>query len=163
MLTKERTAAIARKGGSRPHGPVAVEGKSRSSRSVTSNGGRATALLLILPPHSARSGNEARQGFCRVLDPLIARYRPADEIEMHIVREMADYQWTIMHNKQLETAIFNRERIHAAAHEGLIGNRTLLELRKDTQNCHRTVALLERRLRDLQKYWAAAAPGLMRA
>jgi hypothetical protein len=176
MLSKERKAEIARENGAKSKGPVTPEGKSRSRRNAITHGERASALKFIIPPHSACLGNELRQGFYRLLDQLIAKYRPADEIEMQIVREMADYNWKSIRNKQMETAIFNRElirqaariqpsmpelrdiEISVAAHEALTGNRTILELRRDTQVCLRTLSLLQRRLRELQKNWAPAAP-----
>lgn len=136
----------------------------------------ARALKLVVPPHSACLANEERQGFYKLLDNLIAKYRPADEAEQLIVREIADFQWKANRNKQLETAIYNRElmrqaprtpgtmpelrdlEIAVAAQEALTGNKTIAELRKDTQVCLMAIARLQRRLKDMQKTWPAAAP-----
>jgi hypothetical protein len=120
--------------------------------------------------------SEVRQTFHKLLNELTAKYRPADDSEMQIVREIADYHWKSMRNKQMETAIFNRElirqahiakpsipelrdlEISIATQEALTGNRTIIELRKDTQGCLRAINQLQRRLRDLQKYPAPAGP-----
>jgi len=176
MLTKEQKAQIARENGAKSKGPVTPEGKEHSRRNAITHGERAATLKLIIPPHSACLANEARQAFYTMLDQLIAKYRPADETEMQIVREIADYHWKSTRNKQMESAIFNRElirqahtiqpsipelrdlEISVAAQEALTGNRTIAELRKDTQICLRAVSVLQRRLRDLQKHWPPAAP-----
>jgi hypothetical protein len=176
MITKERKAQIARENGAKSQGPVTAEGKEKCARNAITHGERAHALKLIVPPHSACLANEDRQAFYKLYDSLTAKYRPADETEQALVREIVDFQWKSMRNKQIESAIFNRElmrqairtpgsipelrdiEISIAAQEALTANRTVAELRKDTQLCLRAVTQLQRRLLHLQKNWAAAAP-----
>jgi hypothetical protein len=176
MISKERKAEIARENGAKSKGPVTPEGKEKCARNAITHGERAQALKLIIPPHSACLANEDRQAFYKLYDNLTAKFRPADETEQALVRELVDFQWKSIRNKQMETAIFNRElmrqatrtpgsipelrdiEISIAAQEALTGNRTIAELRRDTQLCLRAIALLQRRLKELQKNWPAAAP-----
>jgi hypothetical protein len=176
MISKERKAEIARENGARSKGPVSPGGKEKCARNAITHGERAQALKLIVPPHSACLANEDRQAFYNLYDNLTAKYRPSDETEQALVREIVDFQWKSTRNKQMETAIFNRElmrqatrtpgsipelrdiEISIAAQEALTGNRTIAELRKDTQLCLRAIAQLQRRLKELQKTWPAATP-----
>ena len=176
MITKDRKAEIARENGAKSKGPTSEAGKEKCARNAITHGERAQALKLIIPPHSACLANEDRQAFYKLYDNLIAKYRPADETEQGVVKEIVDFQWKSMRNKQMESAIFNRElmrqgtrtpgsipelrdlEISIAAQEALTGNKTIAELRKDTQLCLRIIAQLQRRLKELQKTWPAAAP-----
>lgn len=171
-----KKAEIARQNGAKSKGPVSAEGKERSKRNAITHGERATALKLIVPPHSACLANEDRQAFYRLYDSLTAKYRPADGAELALVREIADFQWKIDRNKQMESAIYNRElvrqgarivgsipelralEISIAAQEALTGNRTVAELRRDTQQNLRAINQVQRRLLQLQKHWPATAP-----
>ena len=172
-MDPQKKAEIARANGAKSKGPVSAEGKEHSKRNAITHGQRATLLKLIVPPHSACLANEDRQAFYKLFDSLNTKYRPADESEMAIVREIADYQWKNTRNKQMESAIFNRElmrqgariagslpelrdlEISIAAQEALTGNRTIAELRKDSQQNLRAINLLQRRLLQLQKQWPA--------
>jgi hypothetical protein len=176
MITPERKSQIARENGAKSKGPATPEGKEKCARNAITHGERAQALKLLVPPHSACLANEDRQAFYKLFDNLIAKYRPADDTEMQVVREIADFQWKSTRNKQIESALFNRElmrqatripgslpelrdlEISLAAHEALTANRTIAELRKDTQLCLRAISHLQRRLLQLQKSWPAAAP-----
>jgi hypothetical protein len=176
MLTPEQKAQIARENGAKSKGPVTEEGKEHSKRNAITHGHRATVLKLIVPPHSACLANEDRQAFYKLFDMLTAKYRPADETELTIIREIAEFQWKINRNKQLEAALYNRElmrqatrtpgslpelrdlEISIAAQEALTGNRTIAELRKDTQTGLRAISHLQRRLAQLQKTWPGADP-----
>jgi hypothetical protein len=176
MITADRKAQLARENGAKSKGPVTEKGKQTCARNAITHGERAQALKLIVPPHSACLANEDRQAFYKLYDNLTSKYRPADETELALVREMADFQWKSTRNKQIESAIFNRElmrqgprtpgsipelrdlEISLAAQEALTGNRTIAELRKDTLVCLRAITQLQRRLLQLQKNWPAAAP-----
>ena len=175
-MTKERKAEIARINGAKSKGPITDAGKDQSKRNAITHGQRATALKLLVPPHSACLANEDRQAFYKLYDILTAKYRPSDDAELLLTREIADFQWKLTRNKQVESAIFNREllrqaarvipsmpelrdlEITVAAHEALTGNRTIFELRKDTQLCLRSLNQLQRRLLQLQKNWPASNP-----
>ena len=171
-----KKAEIARQNGAKSKGPISIAGKEHSKRNAITHGERATALKLIVPPHSACLANEDRQAFYKLFDSLTAKYRPADDAEMSLVREIADFQWKITRNKQMESAIYNRElmrqgaritgslpelrdlEISIATQEALTGNRTIAELRKDTQQNLRAINHLQRRLLQMQKEWPTAAP-----
>lgn len=156
--------------------PISIEEKERCASGPSAQDARATVLKLILPPHSACLANEDRQAFYHLYDSLAAKYRPADDAELALVRQIADLQWKINRNKQMESAIFNRElvrqgarisgslpelrdlEISIAAQEALTGNRTIAELRRDTQQNLRAINQIQRRLLQLQKAWPATAP-----
>jgi len=175
MISKDRKAQIARENGAKSKGPLTPESKEKCARNAISHGERAQALKLIVPPHSACLANEDRQAFYKMYDNLRAKYRPADETEQALTREIADFQWKSLRNKQMKSAIFNRQlirqatrtpasmpelrdlEISVAAQEALTGNKTIAELRKDTQLCIRSIAQLQRRLKELQKTWPAAS------
>ena len=175
-MTKERKAQIARKNGAKSKGPVTPEGKDHSKRNAIKHGDRATALRLLIPPHSACLANEDRQAFYKLFDALTAKFRPADDTEIQLVREIADYQWKLARNQRIEAAMFNRELLRQgahlvpsmpelyeletqiAAHEALTGNATIAELRTDAQRCIRILAQLQRRYFQLKKNCPPAEP-----
>jgi hypothetical protein len=172
-LTHEERAAIARANGAKSRGPVTEIGKQRSSRNAIKHGEFAEALKLMVPPHSACLANEDRQAYYRLHDAYVARFQPSGEVEMEMVRDMVDRQWKINRNKQLETAIFNRELIRQsalvespapelhdldvtiAAHEALAGNKALAALRRESAQCRRDLKQLEQRFFALCKHCPA--------
>ena len=174
MQTPEERARIARENGAKSRGPVTEEGKAKVSRNAITHGQRAEALKLIVPPHSACLANEDRQAFYRLFDTLVSKYRPADETELLLVREMAENHWQITRNKQMESALYNRELIRQAhkiqpsapelrdleialaAQEALTGNKTVAELRRHSQTCGRTLSRLQRRYIELRKHFEPA-------
>ena len=176
MISAEEKARIARENGAKSKGPVTPEGKEKCARNAISHGRRAQALKLIIPPHSACLANEDRQSFYKLFDSLTAKFRPEDATELALVREIADLHWKVSRNAQMESAIYNRElmrqgtrivpsrpelrdlEIAIAAQEALTGNKTIAELRKESQRCHRAIAQLQRNLIQLQRHWPAAAP-----
>ena len=99
MISKERKAEIARENGAKSQGPTSEEGKEKCARNAITHGERAQALKLMVPPHSACLANEDRQAFYKMYDNLTAKYRPADETEQQLVREIADFQWKSLRNK----------------------------------------------------------------
>ena len=173
MISKDRKAETARENNAKSKGTIIGEGEEKCAPNAINHGERAEERNASVPPHSACVGNEDRQAYDKLCGNLTAKYLPADEIEQDIVGEIADFQWKSIRNKQMESAIFNREitrqaaatiaersdlEISIAAHEALTGNRTVAELRKDTQICLRAIAQLQRRLLQLQKTWPAATP-----
>src|SRR5215510_5348103 len=108
-MTQEEKARIARENAAKSKGPKTDAGKQKSARNAITHGTRAIALKLIVPPHSACLVNEDRQAFYNLFDSLTAKYRPADQVELSVVREIAEYQWKIERNKKLESALYSRE------------------------------------------------------
>lgn len=176
MITPEEKARIARENGAKSKGPITPEGKEKCARNAITHGRRAQILKLIIPPHSACLANEDRQAFYKLFDSLTAKYRPEDATELAVVREIADLHWKVSRNAQMESALYNRElmrqgaritpslpelrdlEIAIAAQEALTGNKTIAELRKESQRCHRAIAQLQRNLIQLQRHWPAATP-----
>lgn len=178
MLTPEQKAEIARKNGAKSKGPVTAEGKARSSRNAIKHGRRASALALIVPPHTAVHANEDRQEFYRLFDENVAKYRPSDPPELAIVRAITDCGWHLRRCAVIESAIYNRELIRQSAHipqdhlelaaletsiavaEALAGNKVLADLRKQTMRLLQQVRHLERRLHLLRKHFPSTTAEL---
>jgi hypothetical protein len=86
--------------GANSRGPVTPEGRERSSRNAITHGlsGGAT----VLP-------GESQQDFDRLLAAFVARFRPAGEIELELVNEMASARWRMRRASRLETVLINEE------------------------------------------------------
>jgi hypothetical protein len=109
MLTTEQRAAINRANAQKSTGPKTEAGKARSSRNAIKHGERATTLKLFVPPQTAVQAHEDRTAFYKLFDAHIAKYRPNDEIELSIVRQIADCEWDINREAETKTAIANFE------------------------------------------------------
>jgi len=108
-MTREERAAISRANAKKSTGPKTQQGKLASSRNAIKHGEYATTLKVFVPPHSAVQAHESRQDFYKFFDAHIAKYRPNDEIELNIIRQIADHEWTISRDAEVETAISNFE------------------------------------------------------
>jgi hypothetical protein len=87
-----------RANGALSHGPVTPEGKAASSRNATRHGFRAKSVVI--------AGEDAED--CRQLRiSYLARYRPADDVELWFVRQMVAAQWRQLRAEALEVAAFN--------------------------------------------------------
>ena len=78
-MDREQKAQIDRENGAKSKGAVTLQCKEHSGR-------RATALKLLVPPPSVCLANEDRQAFCHLFDKLTAKFRPADDTELALVR-----------------------------------------------------------------------------
>lgn len=130
---------------------------------------RTGKLLLMRPANQPRAFGPA---FDRLLTMFTAKYGPADDAERSLVRQIAEKQWEIERNTQMELAIRDREdarlrasqlelssfEIAIAARESLAGNKTIAAARKEIIACYRAIAQLERRLAKLQKVWRTPRP-----
>jgi hypothetical protein len=175
-LTKEQRAAVNRANAQKSTGPKTKEGKAASSRNAIKTGEHATTLKLFVPPHSAVQAHENRQAFYDLFDAHIAKYRPNDEIELAIIRQITDHEWTIARDAEVQMAISNFEliklidkidepnsdlhclqvqigiaRAEAADPAVLLGLKRLVILRREIER-------LERRYFRLKKLCPAASP-----
>jgi hypothetical protein len=178
MPTKEERAAINRANAKKSTGPRTQEGKDRSRRNAIKHGGRAEALRLMVPPHTACHANEDRQSFYDSFDLNVGKYRPNDEKEVMLVREITDYEWEIDRNQILITAIHNAElmrqvgtlipshpdladiEIAVATESALAGNLTIRTLQKRTRDLRREISVIEKRLFALKKHCPSPSPKL---
>ena len=79
MKSKEELTEIARKNGAKSKGPKTAPGKEQSKRNAITHGDRATALKLLVPPHSAILAYENPREFYKLYDTNIAKYLPLDD------------------------------------------------------------------------------------
>jgi len=173
MLSKEQRAEINRANAKKSTGPKTDEGKAKSRRNAIKHGAHADALKLMVPPHTACHCNEDRQSFYQLHDLNVAKFRPSDEKEVMIVREITDYEWEINRNQILITAIHNAELMRqvgslvpshpdlaeiemaVAVETALAGNLTIRTLQKRTRDLRREITVLEKRLLMLKKHFAS--------
>jgi hypothetical protein len=89
-----------RANGTRSHGPKTAEGKARSSKNATTHG--LTARWLVL-------NAENPSGYDEVVAKLIAKFEPADEVELDFIEEMAVSYWRQRRAWVIESDTLNRQ------------------------------------------------------
>lgn len=92
-MTRDQKAEISRRNGAKSKGPVTPEGKRRSSRNALATGRHATVLKFFVPPPEAIADRHARRRFYQILDDMLDCFRPENEHEAFLVREMAHIRW----------------------------------------------------------------------
>ncbi|MCX6619843.1 MAG: hypothetical protein NTY38_01935, partial [Acidobacteria bacterium] len=90
----------ARRNGARPSGPKTAEGKARSSRNAITHGLRSEYLIV---------DGEVASGYYDLFDNLVAKFKPADEVEFSFIEQMAVAQWRQQRAWTIETATLNRQ------------------------------------------------------
>ena len=171
MKTPEQRAQIARDNGAKSKGPTTAAGKEQSKRNAITHGERAAALKLLVPPHSALLLYEDRREFYKLFDTNIAKYRPADDHENAVVREITDLQWSNARARLALHALLNRELIRTgaavqpltpdnfaieniiAAYDSVNASATVKNFHKEYAVNTRLIAALERRLAFVQRHW----------
>ena len=171
MKTPEERARIARENGAKSRGPRTQAGKEQSKRNAIKRGERAGALKALVPPHSAVLVHEERREFYKMYDINVAKYSPADEHELAIVREITDLQWSNFRVRTTIHAMLSREVLRTAssvrpvvdenfdiensiaAYDALAESRTLGALRKEYSHNTRLIIAIERRLGQVQHRW----------
>ena len=178
MKSKEELADIARQNGARSKGPKSVAGKQQSKRNAITHGDRATALKLLVPPHSSLLIYEERRAFYSLFDTNIAKYQPLDDHENAVVREITDLQWsngrarlaihTMLNCEILKTGAAVEpiiEENHSieniiAAYDSLNKSATLKNFHREYALNTRLIASLERRLVQVQRRWPSKSTTL---
>ena len=97
MSSLERKTA-SRANGARSKGPITPAGKSRSSKNATRHGLLADCVVLEY---------ESREDFDSLLDEFVARFRPADGVELGLVEEMLSAFWRQRRGWAIETRIMD--------------------------------------------------------
>jgi hypothetical protein len=87
-----------RANGARSKGPITPAGKSRSSKNATRHGLLADCLVLEY---------ESREDFDSLHDDFVARFRPADDVELGLVEEMLSAFWRQRRGWAIETRIMD--------------------------------------------------------
>ena len=178
MKTKEELAEIARQNGAKSKGPKTEFGKEQSKRNAITHGERATALKLFVPPHSALLAYEDRREFYKLYDGNIAKYRPMDEHENAVVREITDLQWSNRRARLAIHTILNCEILTTggdlepvieenramenilAAYDSLNKSLTLKNFHKEYAVNVRLIGTLERQLIRVQRHWPSKSTTL---
>jgi len=94
-----------RANGARSHGPVTPAGKQASSLNAIRHGLLAKCVVL---------SNECRENFDILMAQHIDRYRPADDVELSVVEEMAATFWRMRRAWAIETRLHD-DAINARA------------------------------------------------
>ncbi len=178
MLTKEQRAEINRANAQKSTGPKTEEGKAKSSRNAIKHGERATTLKLFVPPQSAVQAHEDRQAFYKLFDVHIAKYGPNDELELNIIRQIADCEWDINREAETKTAIANFEllklldqiqnndsgmaslQIQVGIARALAADPAVIRGEKRIAFLRRQIACLEKRYFQLKKQCPANTPAV---
>ena len=179
-LTPEERARISRENGAKSQGPSSDEGKAQSARNSIKHGDYAQALRFLVPPHSSLLIHEERREFYKLYDNNAGKFKPRDEAELGIVREITDLEWSNMRARIVIHGMLNRELLRAAgkivpmapetlsmectiaAHEALASNRTVDLLRREYASNTRLMAALQRRLAHLQRHWPGPEGNLIK-
>lgn len=97
-MSSLRRINSSRANGARSRGPVTPDGKDRSSQNATRHGLLAKCVVLE---------NESREGFDSLLAQFVARFAPADGVELGLVEEMLSAFWRQRRAWAMETHIMD--------------------------------------------------------
>jgi hypothetical protein len=97
-MSSQRRIEASRANGARSRGPVTAEGKLRSANNAIRHGLLAQTVVLQ---------DEDAGEFQAVFDGLVARFQPADDVELALVEEMAAAQWRKRRSWAIETAMMD--------------------------------------------------------
>lgn len=100
MFRTEKQQQASRDNGARSNGPTTREGKDRSSHNATKHGIFSDSILLQ---------PENRDAWSRLSEDLVTRFRPADNVELAVIHDMAVTQWRKERALNIETAILDME------------------------------------------------------
>jgi hypothetical protein len=92
-------AQAARINGALSNGPITEEGKARSAQNSLKHGLTSTQVVL---PHESQSDYDALEA------AIIARFKPEDEFEVELAREMAAARWRLRRIQVMESAYFKK-------------------------------------------------------
>jgi hypothetical protein len=99
-MSSRQRRKIARQNGAKAAGTKTPEGLKKSSMNALRHG--LTAMTLVL-------SNESQAKFDHMLQSYIARFKPADEIELNLVDEMVAARWRQQRIWMIQTASMNSE------------------------------------------------------
>src|ERR1700704_5327301 len=101
-ITKKLThSEQARINGAKSKGPTSPEGKFTSSKSALKHGLTASIHTVL--------HYESEQGYTQNLDAWVNNLRPADEVELRLVNQIANLQWRLERLAMMETSLLNVE------------------------------------------------------
>ena len=95
----------ARLNGAKSKGPKSPAGRRRSSLNALTHGLCSSVVVL---------SNESPALFTAYLDGYIARFSPADTVELDLVQQIVDSSWRLRRALAMETAAYEREMLRQA-------------------------------------------------
>jgi hypothetical protein len=97
-MSSIRRTISSRANGALSKGPITPAGKARSAKNATRHGLMAKCVVL---------DSESRQGFDAMHSEFVARFRPADGVELGLVEEMLSAFWRQRRAWAIETRIMD--------------------------------------------------------
>lgn len=142
---------------SRP-GPKTEEGKARSSMNALKHG-----LYAKTPRAIEKVTKDMKTDFFTVMEEMCRHFRPADALEMQLVRRIARCIWRLALSEAMETRVMDRgvDRSRPAkSHDSILKYERLVDI-----HLHRAITSLQRKRQVEQKCNAQNenTPRLLRA
>src|SRR5512141_1010679 len=97
-MSSLRRTISSRANGALSKGPITPAGKARSAQNATRHGLMAKIVVL---------GNESREGFDAMQSEFLARFQPADAVELGLVEEMLSAFWRQRRAWAIETRLMD--------------------------------------------------------
>jgi hypothetical protein len=94
-----KQAEASRINGARSNGPSTPEGRAISSRNARTHG--LTGGDVVLP-------HESQEQYDALLASFVKRFRPTDETEFDLIREMVNSRWRLRRIESMEVALIQR-------------------------------------------------------
>lgn len=180
MFRTESQQNASRANGAKSNGPTTPEGKAKSAQNGTTHGLFSTTILLK---------PESQSAWHKLADGLVKRFKPADDVELNLIYEMAVATWRSQRATAMEAALVNMDydvlditdekanspedevRRCALAYAKAVGrHEAVLEFGKQSERLNRLWIRLHSKLKELQndrkaeeREAAAAAAGLATA
>jgi hypothetical protein len=165
-MTPEEKAKISRENGAKSRGPKSPQGKARSSRNALKTGEYSEKFKHFIPPHEACIANEERKDYEALVDQLIAIYKPANQLALDAVGDIAVARWQIRRFEACITMTWNLSLAAAtrrpntfapelveikvmvdATAELLSGNSVLIKLNREIARLQQLISRAERRIK----------------
>ncbi len=167
MLDNEQRAEINHPNAQPSTGPRTKTGKQHNPRKSLSPGRRAQLLKNFVPPHSAVLCHQDRLLYFRAAEIFLAKYRPHDAAEEHLVLRIVSAEWRIDFLNRIASGFWNQEMIgeFEAQAAPIPEVAELLALLEATKNLAKDIAVdrfLHRATREQDRIIAAAERRLIR-
>ena len=165
-MTPEEKARISRENGAKSRGPKTQEGKDRVSRNALKHGEYSEKFKHFVPPHEACLCIEEREGYDKLVDTLMAIYRPINQSSLDAVGDIAVARWQIRRFEACITMSWNLSLANAthrannfapelaeikvmvdSVAELLSGNSVLIKLNREIARLQQVIARAERRIK----------------
>src|SRR6476619_3883607 len=92
-------AEASRSNGAKSNGPITPTGKSISGQNARTHGLTGNTVVLA---------HESQADYDALLVSFLNRYRPSDEAEQDLIREMVNARWRLRRIEAMETALMQK-------------------------------------------------------